>query len=102
MSTLLKPFWVRAELLKRHLCLFTSVELGRLFHATTEQTKYFLKESTRTGLLLRLKRGLYVLKTLFLPKRKSPTGSTDRRIFRSNMRSRFSMSFPKLNLTETE
>lgn len=61
MSTLLKPFIVRAELLKRNLRIFTPREFGRLFRATPEQTKYFLEEQTKVGLFLRLKRGLYAL-----------------------------------------
>lgn len=61
MSTLLKPFSVRAELLKRNIHVFTPRDFGRLFHTSPEQTKYFLEENTGDGLLLRLKRGLYTL-----------------------------------------
>lgn len=61
MSTLLKPFPIRAELLKRNLRVFTPREFGRVFRATPEQTKYFLEEHSRDGLFLRLKRGLYAL-----------------------------------------
>lgn len=62
MSILLKPFLVRAELLKRHLRVFTPREFGRLFRVTPDQTKYFLEESAKNGLFLRLKRGLYALR----------------------------------------
>lgn len=61
MSTLLKPFSVRSELLKRNLSVFTPREFGRLFRATPEQTKYFLEEYSKAGVFLRLKRGLYAL-----------------------------------------
>lgn len=61
MSTLLKPFLVRSELLKRRLAIFTPREFARLFGATPDQTKYFLEGSAHDGLLLRLKRGLYAL-----------------------------------------
>lgn len=61
MSTLLKPFFVRTELLKRRLAIFTPREFAQLFRTTPEQTKYFLEESAQDGLLLRLKRGLYAL-----------------------------------------
>ncbi len=61
MSTLLKPFSVRAELLKRHIYVFTPRDFGRLFRTTPEQTKHFLEENTGDGILLRLKRGLYAL-----------------------------------------
>lgn len=61
MSTLLKPFQVRTELLARNLRVFTPREFGRLFHASPEQTKYFLEANARDGLFLRLKRGLYTL-----------------------------------------
>lgn len=61
MSTLLKPFSVRSELLKRELRVFTPREFARVFHATPLQAKYFLEEYTQQGLFLRLKRGLYTL-----------------------------------------
>lgn len=61
MSTLLKPFSVRSELLKRQLRVFTPRDFQRLFRITPEQTKYFLEQQTHDGLFLRLKRGLYAL-----------------------------------------
>lgn len=61
MSTLLKPFLVRAELLNRNLRVFTGREFGRVFRTTPDQTKYFLEEHCKDGLFLRLKRGLYAL-----------------------------------------
>lgn len=67
MSSLLKPFSVRSELLKRNLCVFTPREFGRLFRATRSQAKYFLEEYTKNGLFLRLKRGLYALQDTLPP-----------------------------------
>ncbi len=61
MTTLLKPFSTRKELLKRNLRIFSPREFGRVFHTTPDQTKYFLEEHSRDGLFLRLKRGLYTL-----------------------------------------
>lgn len=65
MSTLLKPLSVREELLKRNLRIFTSQEFARLFQMPPYRAKYFLEEQTRSGLFLRLKKGVYALKTDF-------------------------------------
>ncbi|MBM4461107.1 MAG: hypothetical protein FJ011_25675 [Chloroflexi bacterium] len=63
MYTLLKPLPVRQELLKRAVTIFTPQDFQRIFRATGSQTKYFLEESARGGLFLRLKKGLYALQT---------------------------------------
>lgn len=63
MSTLLKPFLVREELLKRRVRIFTPLEFMRIFPASPTSIKYFLEAQTDKGLLLRLKKGLYTLKT---------------------------------------
>jgi predicted transcriptional regulator of viral defense system len=63
MYTLLKPLPVREELLKRGVTVFTSQDFQRIFHTTRSKTKYFLEEYTKSGLFLRLKKGLYTLKT---------------------------------------
>lgn len=63
MYTLLKPLIVREELLKRNLRVFTPEEFTRIFHTNLYSTKYFLTTQVENGLFLRLKRGLYVLKT---------------------------------------
>lgn len=63
MYTLLKPLLVREELLKRGIHTFTPVEFERLFQLPSYKTKYFLQEQTKKGLFLRLKKGLYTLKT---------------------------------------
>lgn len=63
MSTYLKPLLVREELLNRGMSLFTPLEFKRVFLKSKDQIKYFLEAHTRQGLLIRLKRGLYALKT---------------------------------------
>jgi predicted transcriptional regulator of viral defense system len=65
MSTLLKPFQVREELLKRKVRVFTPEEFSRIFQAPTYSIKYFLEKQTDQGLFLRLKKGIYALKTDF-------------------------------------
>jgi predicted transcriptional regulator of viral defense system len=42
---------------------FTPQDFQRIFGADRLRTKYFLEEQTRSGLFLRLKNGLYALKT---------------------------------------
>ena len=63
MSTLLKPLQVREVLLKHNMRIFSPYEFERLFHTPVYTTKYFLEEQTTSGLLVRLKRGVYALKT---------------------------------------
>ena len=63
MYTLLKPVSVREELLHRGVGIFTPQDFQRIFCANRLRTKYFLEEYTRGGLFLRLKNGLYALKT---------------------------------------
>lgn len=63
MYTLLKPISVREELLQRGVSIFTPQDFQRIFGANRLRTKYFLEEYTRGGLFLRLKNGLYALKT---------------------------------------
>lgn len=63
MYTLLKPIAVREELLRRDVRVFTPRDFQRIFGVNPLKTKYFLEEHTRDGLFLRLKNGLYVLKT---------------------------------------
>lgn len=65
MSTLLKPLQVREELLKRNMRVFTPEEFSRIFQAPAYTIKYFLEEQTSQGLFLRLKKGVYALKTDF-------------------------------------
>lgn len=63
MYTLLKPILVREELLRRGVGIFTPQDFQRIFCVTQPRAKYFLEEQTRSGLFLRLKKGLYALKT---------------------------------------
>lgn len=63
MYTLLKPIQVREELLKRDLRIFTAAEFVRIFNVSSRSAKYFLEKQVDEGLLLRLKQGIYALKT---------------------------------------
>ena len=63
MYTLLKPMQIREELLKRNLRIFSGQEFRRIFQTSTQSTKYFLESQVLNGLFLRLKRGIYTLKT---------------------------------------
>lgn len=63
MYTLLKPLRVREELLERNISIITPQDFQRVFNTNDHQTKYFLDKFTREGFLVRLKRGLYTLKT---------------------------------------
>lgn len=59
----MKPFVVREELLKRGIRIFTPLEFGRVFSFPKDQLQYFLETQTEHGLFIRLRRGLYALKT---------------------------------------
>jgi predicted transcriptional regulator of viral defense system len=63
MYNLLKPLSVREELLQRNIRIFTSREFSLLLQLNLYQTKYALAELVKEGLLVRLKRGVYALKT---------------------------------------
>ena len=63
MYTLLKPIQIREELLKRNLRVFTGQEFTRIFQISPYKAKYFLETQVKEGFLLRLKRGIYTLKT---------------------------------------
>src|SRR3989344_5221796 len=63
MYTLLKPLSVRQELLKRKIPIFTIQEFERLFNNPKSKTKYFLENMAKKELFLRLKKGLYAIKT---------------------------------------
>ncbi len=63
MYTLPKPLLVREELLQRNVPIFTSLQFERVFRTSPLQTKYFLERQAEEGFLLRLKKGLYTLKT---------------------------------------
>lgn len=63
MSTFLKPFEVRDRLLKKGIRIFTPELFWRIFGGEKYQVKYFLETQEKEGLFLRLKKGLYTLKT---------------------------------------
>lgn len=63
MSTLLKPLSVREELLKRGIRIFSPVEFVRIFPVKPYQIKHFLERQVEEGLLTRLKKGIYTLRT---------------------------------------
>lgn len=59
----MKPLLVREELSNRGIRVFTVLDFKRVFPQTSDQIQYFLETQTRQGLLIRLKKGLYALKT---------------------------------------
>ena len=59
----MKPILVREELLNRGIRMFTPLEFRRVFPKSQDQIQYFLETQTRQGLFIRLKKGLYALKT---------------------------------------
>jgi len=63
MNTLLKPLQVRQILLQKKVRTFTTHDFENIFRTTPTKTKYFLETQTTEGLLIRLKRGVYALKT---------------------------------------
>ena len=63
MYTLLKPLQVREELLQRNLRFFSGQDFIRIFQISPHVAKYFLETQVKKGLFLRLKRGIYTLKT---------------------------------------
>jgi len=63
MYTLLKPLLVREELIKREIQFFTPSEFGSIFKVPNYKTKWFLENQVQEGLFVRLKKGLYSLKT---------------------------------------
>ena len=63
MYTLLKPIKIREEFLKRKIRIFTAWDFRRIFKTPSNSTKYFLEKQVKEGFLIRLKRGLYGLKT---------------------------------------
>jgi predicted transcriptional regulator of viral defense system len=65
MSTLLKPLQARERLLKQNLRIFSSHEFSQLFAMPAYAAKHFLEKQTKQGFLVRLKRGIYTLKTDF-------------------------------------
>jgi len=63
MNTLLKPLQVRETLLQKKVRTFTTHDFENIFRTTPTKTQYFLETQTAEGLFIRLKRGVYALKT---------------------------------------
>jgi hypothetical protein len=63
MYTLLKPIYVREILLKKGVRVFTPLDFARIFQISASKTKNFLETQTNGGLFVRLKQGIYGLKT---------------------------------------
>lgn len=63
MSTYLKPIQVREKLISQQIKAFTPNLFSQIFKISKTSTKHFLESQTKLGLLIRLKRGLYSLKT---------------------------------------
>jgi len=59
----MKPILVREELLNRGIRMFTPLEFRRVFPKSRDQIQYFLETQAQQGLFIRLKKGLYALKT---------------------------------------
>jgi len=63
MYTLLKPIKVREELLKRGVRIFTPQIFAQIFGLNPSVTKHFLETQTQSDFLMRLKKGLYTIKS---------------------------------------
>ena len=63
MYNLVKPLSTREELLKRNIGIFSNQEFARIFGRSPYQAEYELSQLTEEGLLTRLKKGYYALKT---------------------------------------
>lgn len=63
MYNLMKPLLVREELLKRKIRIFSNQEFARIFGLSSYQAEYGLNRLGKEGLLTRLKKGYYLLKT---------------------------------------
>lgn len=63
MYNLVKPLAIREELLSRKIRIFSNQEFALVFGLSPYQTEYELNQLIKEGLLTRLKRGYYVLKT---------------------------------------
>jgi len=61
----IQPLVVAEKLGERGIMIFTPREFSRIFKTPSNQTHYFLETYTKRGLLVRLKKDLYTLKTKF-------------------------------------
>lgn len=62
MYNLVKPLFVREELLKRKIRIFTNQQFALIFDLSPYKAEYSLNRLVKEGLLTRLKRGVYILK----------------------------------------
>jgi predicted transcriptional regulator of viral defense system len=61
----MKPFIIQEKLKEKNMRLFTVQDFGRLFQEPAYKIKYFLEKQTQQNLLVRLKKGIYALKSDF-------------------------------------
>jgi len=59
----MKPLQIRETLLTKGVRTFTTNDFNNIFRSSSSRTKYFLERQTEEGLLIRLKQGIYALKT---------------------------------------
>lgn len=59
----MKPLLARETLLKKGITIFTLKDFQRVFQLSRHKVKYFLEKESKKGLFLRLKKGLYSLRT---------------------------------------
>ena len=57
------PLKVQDRIREQRITLFTPDEFRRIFGMTSEQTKYFLESYTKRNMFVRLKKGLYALRS---------------------------------------
>lgn len=60
---MLRPLSVQEQLLAKKMVFFTPGDFARLFQMPRPKTKYFLETYTKQGLFIRLKQGLYALRS---------------------------------------
>jgi len=61
MYSLLKQHYIRTELLKRNIRVFTPAILGKIFQLSYFKTRHLVDRETKNGFFIRLKNGLYVV-----------------------------------------
>lgn len=62
MYNLVKPLFIREELLNRKIRIFSNQEFSQIFKLSQYQTEFALNRLIKEGLLTRIKKGYYVLK----------------------------------------
>lgn len=63
-TNIINPLVVHDTLREKKVTLFTPDEFSRVFKIPVRNTRYFLEAYTKRGLLVRLRKGLYVLKEM--------------------------------------